>query len=97
MASKRKREEVDDFEGVANPLGSANVHGVISSLSSIKKGRKSNYFDGTVSDGKSKLRLVGFSQGQQKQMQDLMAQKSQCNWRTARSSRREEGSRWRSC
>jgi len=75
MASKHKREEVKDFEGVAKPLGSANVRGVISSLSPIKKGRKSNYFEGTVSDGKSKLHLVGFSQAQQKQMQDLKAQK----------------------
>jgi len=60
MASKHKRE-VEDFEGVAKPLGSANVHGVISLLSPIKKGRKSNYFEGTVSDGKSKLRLVGLA------------------------------------
>ena len=51
MASKRNKEEVEDFEEVDEPLASASVHGVISSLSPIKKGRNSNYFDGTVSDG----------------------------------------------
>lgn len=76
---------------MAKPVGSANVHVVISSLSPIKRGRKSNYFEGTVSDGKLKLRLVGFSQAQQKQMQDLKAQKRQRNLRIARSSRLEEG------
>jgi len=69
MASKCKRE-------VAKPLGSMNVHGVISLLSPIIKGRKSNYFEGTASDGKLKLRLVGFIQAQQKQMQDLKAPKN---------------------
>ena len=78
MAEKRKRDDekdVDDFERVDEPILTANVHGVINSLSPIKPGRKSKYFDGTVTDGKSKLRVVGYSQGQQEIMDDLMVAK----------------------
>ncbi len=75
MASKRVRVEVEDFDGVDEPLANASVHGVISSLSPTKKGRKSHYFHGMVSNGKSKLRLVGFSQAQQRQMKDFMSKK----------------------
>ena len=44
-------------------------------LSPIKKGCKSNYFDGTISDGKSKVRLVGFNPLQQTRMKILMDKK----------------------
>ena len=46
------------------------VHGVISTLFPIKKGCKSNYFDGSVSDGKSNIRLVGFNPSQRIRMKN---------------------------
>ncbi len=52
MARKRPRI-VTDFEKIGEePSTSADVHGVIKSLSPLKKGRKSGakYFDGCVSD-----------------------------------------------
>ena len=57
----KKSEEVDEVESLDEPLSSAHIHGVISSLSPIKKECKSNYFDVSLSDGKSKVRFVGFS------------------------------------
>ena len=77
MASKRKLEdlEVNDVELLKEPLLTASIHGVISGLSPIKKGRRSNYFEGTVSDGKAKVRLVGFSHSQQSKMKELMEKK----------------------
>ena len=57
------------------PRSTASIHGVISSLSPIKKGCKSNYFDGSVSDGKSKVRLVGFSPSQRTRMKNMMERK----------------------
>ena len=71
MAGKHKREDVDNYESVEEPILAANASGVTSSLSPLKRGRKSKYFDGTVSDGKSKLRLVP----NQKLMDDLMPTK----------------------
>lgn len=67
MARKRPVEKIDSFEvesldAVDKPVLSANIHGMITSLSPVKKGRMRNYFDGTVSDGTSKLRMVGFNQ-----------------------------------
>ena len=63
---KREHDDLDvvEVESLDEPLSTASVHGVITSLSPIKKGRKSNCFDGNVSDGKSKVRLVGFSPSQ---------------------------------
>ena len=71
---KRKLEEleVDGVESLDEPLSTACVHGVISTLSPIKK---SNYFDGSVSDGKSNIRLVGFNPSQQIRMKNLMENK----------------------
>ena len=74
---KRKREvlEVEDMELLEELLSTASVHGVISSLSPVKKGCKSNFFNGSVSDGKSKVRLVGFSSSQRTRMKSLMDKK----------------------
>ena len=74
---KRKLEEleVDEVESLDEPLSTACVHGVISTLSPIKKGCKSNYFNGSVSDGKSNIRLVGFNPSQQIRMKNLMKNK----------------------
>ena len=43
--SKSVLEEVEDFEKVVE-APSASVHGVLTSISPVKKGRKRNYFEG---------------------------------------------------
>lgn len=66
MVHKRPVEEIESFEveslnAVDNPVSSANIYWMITSLSPVKKVRIHNYFDGTVSDGTSKLHMVGFN------------------------------------
>ena len=75
MAQKRKLEEVDDLDCLDKPVPSAILHGKLTSLSPIKKGRKSDYFDGRICDGRRKLRFVGFSEQQQKKMNDFFDNK----------------------
>ena len=79
MARKRVREdnsfEVESLDAVDKPISSANIHGMVTSLSPIKKGRTRNYFDGTISDGTSKLRLVGFNSKQRSLMSEFMEKK----------------------
>ena len=75
MARKRGLEEVEKFNEVDKAISNASIYGVLTSVSPVKKGRRTNYFEGTVSDGNSKLRLVGFDTKQQKRMDELMAKK----------------------
>ena len=42
----------------------------------MKKGKKNSYFDGSVSDGKTKLRIVGFQGGQHKAIKDFLTKKT---------------------
>lgn len=51
------------------------MHGVLVSVTRVKKGRKSTYFEGTITDGDSKVRLVGFHKGQQTKMSSLWKMK----------------------
>ena len=56
--------KLGDFSSVSNlpkEVGRASVHGVIKSLSPMKKSRKlESYFDGVLSDGSSSVRIHGF-------------------------------------
>ena len=72
--SKRSFEEIEKFDEVRKGIPSASVYGVLTSISPVKKGRKQNYFEGKVTDGSSKLRLVGFNTKLQK-MSDMMSKK----------------------
>ena len=56
-------QEVDNYD-VVKGMPSASVHGVLTSVSPVKKGRRQNYFEGKVSNGNSKLRFVGFNSKQ---------------------------------
>ena len=58
MAMKRQREEVSNFELIKEPHAGVTVHGVINFLSPVKPGRGGDYFDGSLTDGRLKLRLV---------------------------------------
>ena len=77
--AKRTFEEVDNFDKVDKGIASASVHGVLTSISPVKKGRKQNYFERKLSDGNSKLRFVGFDTKQQRKMSDMLTKKSNSN------------------
>ena len=72
---KRHIQEVERFDLLTNPLTNASVHGAVTSLSPVKKGRSSMYFDGTVYDGHEQIRLVGFLPAQQKKLDGFFADK----------------------
>ena len=77
MARKRPVEEIESFEvesldAVDKPVSTANICRMITSLLPVKKGRMRNYFDETVSDGTSKLCMVGFNVKQQMAMNDFL-------------------------
>ena len=42
-----------------------NIHGAITAVSPIKRGRKSNFFDATLADSSGTMRVVGFNMQQQ--------------------------------
>ena len=63
------------MESLNEPLSTVSVHDIISCLSPIKKGCKSNYFDGSVSYGKSKVRVVGFSPSHRTKLKNIMEKK----------------------
>lgn len=72
MARKRLFEEVEKFDLLDRPLSNASLHAAITSLSPVKKGKNSVYFDGIMSDGSSYIRVVGFSADQQKKLASLL-------------------------
>jgi hypothetical protein len=74
MASKptKRKLELEEVDSLEEPVSTASLHAVVSSLSPVKKGRNSDYFEGTVTDGKSTVRLVGFKRSQQSKIQRFM-------------------------
>ena len=67
--SKRTYESFDDI----TDLGEADVHCAVEILSPVKKAKSGrlSYFDGRVTDGKKKLRFVGFNEGLQTKLSAL--------------------------
>ena len=49
-------------------MSNASLHATLTSLSPLKKGKHSVYFDGTLTDGTTEQRFVGFSSEQQKKL-----------------------------
>ena len=68
----RISHEYEDFSSIPCPEGNqsykANVHGVVTSLSPIKPNTPKPYFAGYISDGKKKMRFVGFSHSKEKKL-----------------------------
>ena len=62
MAQKRKLAEEFDSLGAATPTDSAIVHGVVSSLSPMKKGKTTDFFEAKLMDGELQMRVVGFQE-----------------------------------
>ena len=74
MASKptKCKFELEEVDSLEEPVSTASLHAVVSSLSPVKKGRNSDYFEGTVTDGKSTVRLVGYKRSQQSKIKRFM-------------------------
>ena len=55
--------EFDDIASIDKPSDGygAKVHGVVPSLLPIKGTENKKYFDGSITDGTKKIRFVGFS------------------------------------
>ena len=53
-------------------MESADIHGVIASVSPMKKGKRASYFDCKLTDGEVQMRVVGFHDGQQKKLASFM-------------------------
>ena len=95
--SSRKRplnlEELDHLDAVEKPIANASVHGAITSLSPVKKGRNTNYFDGTIADERTKLRLVGFSSDQQRKLSSFFKNGTTINLQNCQVKESREGNK----
>ena len=72
MAKKRLFDEVDKLDNLSKPICNPTLRGVVASVSPLIKERTCNYFKGFITDGTSKLRVVGFNPGQQKTIKQFM-------------------------
>ena len=71
MAHKQTIKEADKITDLEKLMLSTSLHGAITSLSPIKKGRKSLFFDRMLADDTSKVRVVGLEAHQQKKLNEL--------------------------
>ena len=66
-----RKRDISQLEDIDEPCTSVNIHGAVTAISPIKKGRKSQFFDATLADTTSKVRVVGFSPQQQIRLNEL--------------------------
>ena len=62
-SSPRKRKvpvEFEELSSITEPTSTASVHGVVTSFSPRKPESKKKCFSGYMSDGKKRMRFVGF-------------------------------------
>lgn len=71
MASKDDKNDEYPSLKDSTTSDSAKIHGYVSSISPMKKGKTSNFFDAEISDGETDMRLVGFQQSQRKRLEDF--------------------------
>ena len=71
MTAEKRKLEFDSLSGVSE-VESADIHGVIASMSPMKKGKRANYFDCKLTDGEVQMRVMGFCDGQQKKLASFM-------------------------
>ena len=76
MSRKRTIEEVDNINDVDKTIPNSSLCGTLTSLSPMKPGRNSSYFEGTLADYTSKIRFVGFETFQQRKLSELFEQKA---------------------
>ena len=70
------KRDISHLKELDAPTASATVHGAVTSISPVKKGRKSAYFEATLADTTSMVRLVGFSNQHQIALNELHVNKS---------------------
>ena len=86
MASrKRPITEVVSFDKISDAAPSAKVYRTVTSVSQMKRGKKQNYFEGSLSDGTTKIRLVGFIPKVQRQLNEILEIVTPSRLTTARS------------
>ena len=73
--AKRSLQEFLEVSSVDEPTTSAMIHGVVSTVSPMKKGRKCQYFNGTLTDGQKDIRILGFDEAQQKKLKESFISK----------------------
>ena len=71
MVHKQTIKEADNITDLEKPMLNTSLHGAITSLSPIKKGWKSLFFDRMLADNTSKVRVAGFEALQQKKLNEL--------------------------
>ena len=79
----------EETEYVEDPTHSTSIHGALVTLSPVKKGWKSTFFDGMLADETSQIRLVGFKGMQQRKSneyhrKDIAVQLEDCEVKAAR-------------
>ena len=76
MAGKRLLDEFHEVIHI-NPSKNAKLHGMISSVSPMRRNSSGStkYFDGALTDGKTKIRFVGFDGKQQQQLAEFQEKK----------------------
>ena len=97
MTTTRKRlyEEISNFKQIDKPVPNARIHAAVTSLSPVKKGKTSIYFDGTMTDGDSHFRVVGFSSEQQKKLASFMDSKDPLELSNCEVKRSRQCDKWR--
>ena len=95
MAEKGKGRACDEFECLRKicEVENANVHGVVASVSPMKKGKGAKFFDAKVTDGETHVRVVGFQAAQRKRLasfHDMSASVSLQNCKVKRARNSEE-------
>ena len=69
----KRKLEIDTLDDITEPIPTASLHGVIQTLSQIKKGKQTNYYEGKLSIIEhSSQRFVGFKKSQQAKLKELM-------------------------
>ena len=85
MSNKGLEREVD-VSDIVETSANFKIHGVVNSLSPMKKAKNCSYFDGEISDGKARMRLFGFDANVRKRLADEEdAAVSLCNCEVKRS------------
>ena len=65
-----KKEEFPSLKE-ADTSDNAKIHGVVTCLSPMKKGKSTNFFEATITDDNTEMRVVGFSGSHRKRVADF--------------------------
>ena len=73
MAKRLRESDVQEFDDINDVYSSPNakIHGVLNSLSPLKKSKGCAYFDGQITDGKTSMRLFGFDSNVRRRLVQL--------------------------